>query len=220
MKNETRKHSLKRTLFLVIFFCAVFGFTASAAAFAAPAHASDEFLDLLRDCIERELDYTTAHSPNISSIDVNSDYSDYTVRMLGSTISEDDQRVAEKLFSLCETYSSMSGEEVGLVTVEYVGSSGAELWSTDSESYEPPKKTVASVPMSTSKPTATATPEPSAAPKSSEIKTDAFGDLVWVTNNDDYYHSSDGCGRISGTPFQLMRSLAEKRGFVPCESCW
>ena len=223
MKNKTRNHRIKRTLFLAVLLCVVFGIAASAAAFAAPVRASDEFLELLRDCIERELDYTTAHSANINSIDVNTDYNKYTVRMLTSTVSDDDQRVAEKLFSLSETYGSMAGEEATFVKVEYVGSSGTKLWSTDSESYVPPKKTVASVPMTTSnaKTTTTATAEPSTESKSSStIKTEAFGDLVWVTNNDDYFHSSDSCGKINGTAFQLMRSLAEKRGYVACDSCW
>jgi hypothetical protein len=223
MKNKTRNHRIKRTLFLAVLLCVVFGIAASAAAFAAPVRASDEFLELLRECIGKELEYTAAHSADISSINVNTDYSKYTVRMQTSTVSDDDQRVAEKLFSLSETYGSMAGEENGFVRVEYVGSSGTKLWSTDSESYVPPKKTVASVPMSTSssKTTTTATTEATTEQKSSStIKTEAFGDLVWVTNNDDYFHSSDSCGKINGTAFQLMRSLAEKRGYVACDSCW
>ena len=171
--------------------------------------ASDEFLASLRECIRKEMSYTASHMTSVESITVNDDCSEFTVVGTKST------ELENKLYSLAETYAEFSGTEKK-PEIEYVKSSAPAS---------------ASVPMPT--PAAAAAQTSSGTEQKgtledglssaidSSVKNIFQDDMVWITNQDEKYHSKPDCGGADASKsYQTMRSVAVSGGYEQCERCW
>ena len=170
--------------------------------------ASDEFLASLRECIQREMSYTASHMTSVESITVNDDCSVFTVTGTKST------ELENKLYSLAETYAEFSGNDNN-PKIKYMESSVPAS---------------ASVPM----PTPAAATQTSSGTEQKGSLDDALSsaidhsvknifqdDLVWITNQDEKFHSKADCGGADASKsYQTMRSVAVSGGYEQCDRCW